>query len=69
MWYRVKVNGERKFMDEAHYIDLQTSGQMFHTETRNKWLEGVVNEFGNEISDGEVLDEIVKLIDNGECNG
>ena len=69
MWYRVKIGDKRKFMDEAHYIDLQTSGQMYHTETRNKWLEGVVSEFDNKLCEGEVLDEVIKLIDNGECNG
>ena len=68
MWYRVKIGDKRKFMDEAHYIDLQTGGQMYKLEARHKWLEGVVNDFDDTWSDGEILDEIVKLIDDGECN-
>ena len=68
MWYRVNINGERKFMDEAHYIDLQTSGKMYKLETRNRWLEGVVKDFDSTWCDGEILEEIINLIDNGECN-
>lgn len=68
MYYRVNINGKRKFLDEAHYIDLQTSGKMYKLETRNKWLEGVVCEFDSTCSDGEILDEVIKLIDDGECN-
>lgn len=55
-------------MDEAHYIDLQTGGQMYKLEARHKWLEGVVNDFDDTWSDGEILDEVINLIDNGECN-
>ena len=68
MYYRVNINGKRKFMDEAHYIDLQTGGQMYKLEARHKWLEGVVNDFNGTCSDEEILDEIINLIDNGECN-
>lgn len=63
MWYRVKIDGKRKFIDERVKAEL---GDV-EVETKNKWLEGVVKEFSEEMSDGEVLEEIIKLIDNGEC--
>lgn len=63
MWYRVKIDGKRKFIDERVKAEL---GDV-EIETKNKWLEGVVNEFSEEMSDGEVINEIIRLIDNGEC--
>jgi hypothetical protein len=41
--------------------------EQFEIETKNAWLEGVVKEFDEHYSDGEVLDEVIKLIDEGEC--
>lgn len=63
MWYRVKIDGKRKFIDERVKAELGN----VEIETKNKWLEGVVNELSEEMSDGEVINEIIKLIDNGEC--
>lgn len=72
MWYRVKIDEDRFFMDEAHYIDLKNSGKEFELETKNRWLSGVAQEFPDDTydgyTDGMVLDEIVKLIDEGVCN-
>ena len=68
MWYRVKVDGDRFFVDEATLADMKADGKKFEIETRNKWLEAVVEEFDEGYSDGEVLDEVVKLIDEGKCN-
>ena len=42
--------------------------EQFDIETKNAWLEGVVKDFDENFSDGEVLDEVIKLIDEGECN-
>ena len=48
---------------------MKADGKKFEIETTNKWLEGVVREFPNaRYSDGMVLDEVVKLIDEGKCN-
>ena len=69
MWYRVKIGEDRFFVDEATLADMQTDGKRFEVETTNKWLEGVVREFTNaRYSDGMVLDEVIKLIDEGKCN-
>ena len=69
MWYRVKVDEDRFFVDEATLADMKADGKKFEIETTNKWLEGVVKEFDENYSDGEVLDEVIKLIDEGKCNG
>ena len=69
MWYRVKVDEDRFFVDEATLADMKADGKKFKIETTNKWLEGVVKEFDENYSDGEVLDEVIKLIDEGKCNG
>ena len=69
MWYRVKVGEDRFFVDEATLADMKADGKKFEIETTNKWLEGVVKEFDENYSDGEVLDEVIKLIDEGKCNG
>ena len=45
----------------------KADGKKFEIETTNKWLEGVVKEFDENYSDGEVLEEVIKLIDEGEC--
>ena len=68
MWYRVKIDEDRFFVDEATLADMKANGKKFEIETRNKWLEAVVEEFDEGYSDGEVLDEVVKLIDEGKCN-
>ena len=68
MWYRVKIDKDRFFVDEATLADMKADGKKFEIETRNKWLEAVVEEFDEGYSDGEVLDEVVKLIDEGKCN-
>lgn len=69
MWYRVKVDGDRFFVDEATLADMKADGKEFEIETKNKWLEGVVEEFPSDVySDGMVLDEVIKLIDEGICH-
>ena len=69
MWYRVKIDEDRFFVDEATLADMKADGKKFKIETRNKWLEGVVREFPNaRYSDEMVLDEVIKLIDEGRCN-
>ena len=69
MWYRVKVGEDRFFVDEATLTDMKADGKKFEVETRNKWLEGVVNQFPSDVySDGMVLDEVIKLVDEGKCN-
>lgn len=73
MWYRVKLDGDkRKFIDDRVLAEYKADGIKFETETRNKWLAGVVNEFPDDTydgyTDGQVLDEIINLIDEGECN-
>lgn len=69
MWYRVKVGKDRFFVDEAMLADMKADGKKFEVETTNKLLEGVVNQFPSDVySDGEVLDEVIKLIDEGKCN-
>lgn len=69
MWYRVKIDGDRFFVDEATLSDMKADGKKFEVETKNKWLEGVVEQFPSDVySDGMVLDEVIKLIDEGKCN-
>lgn len=68
MWYRVKIDEDRFFVDDATLAGMKADGKKFEIETTNKWLEGVVKEFGTEYSDGEVLDEVISLIDGGCCN-
>ncbi len=69
MWYRVKINKDRLFVDEATLADMRANGEKFEVETTNKLLEGVVREFQSDVySDGMVLDEVIKLIDEGKCN-
>lgn len=68
MWYRVKIDEDRFFVDEATLAGMKADGKKFEIETTNKWLEGVVKEFSTEYSDGEVLDEVISLIDGGCCN-
>ena len=69
MWYRVKIDEDRFFVDEATLADMKADGKKFEIETTNKWLEGVVNQFPSDVySDGMVLDEVIKLIDEGKCN-
>ena len=73
MWYRIKKyeNNDRifsrKFVDERVLAELVADKVHFEIETTNKWLEGVINEMDDNYSDGEVLDEVQKLIDEGEC--
>lgn len=69
MWYRVKVGDKCKFIDDRVLAEYKADGIKFEIETRNRWIGGVVNEFAPDVSDGEVLDEIINLIDDGECNG
>ena len=68
MWYRVKIDEDRFFVDEATLAGMKADGKKFEIETTNKWLEGVVKEFDENYSDGEVLDEVISLIDGGCCN-
>lgn len=68
MYYRININERCKFVDDARLAELKADNVAFEIETRNKWIGGVVNEFGDDWSDGEVLDEIINLIDDGECN-
>lgn len=74
MWYRVakysedKKFVERKFVDSRVLADMVANNEQFDIETKNAWLEGVVKEFDENFSDGEVLEEVIKLIDEGECN-
>lgn len=67
MWYRVKVDNTRRFIDERTKAEFDADGVEYEVETKNKWLEGVVAEFNEKLSDGEVLDEVIKLIDSGVC--
>ena len=73
MWYRIKKFEDndktfsRKFVDERVLAELVADKVHFEIETTNKWLEGVINEMDDSYSDGEVLDEVQKLIDEGEC--
>lgn len=73
MWYRIKKyeNNDkifsRKFIDDRVLAELVADKVHFEIETTNKWLEGVINEMDSNYSDGEVLDEVQKLIDEGEC--
>ena len=73
MWYRIKKYEDndktfsRKFVDERVLAELKADGVHYEVETRNKWLGAVVNEMDENYSDGEVLDEVIKLIDEGEC--
>lgn len=68
MWYRVKTDEGRFFVDEATLADMKADGKKFEVETTNKWLEEVVKQFDEGYSDGMVLDEVIKLIDEGKCN-
>ena len=69
MWYRVKIDEDRFFVDEATLADMKADGKKLEVETTNKWLAGVVEELPSDVySDGMVLDEIIKLIDEGKCN-
>ena len=74
MWYRVAKYSEdrkvveRKFVDSRVLADMVADHEQFDIETKNRWLEGVVKEFDENYSDGEVLDEVIKLIDEGECH-
>ena len=73
MWYRIKKYEDndktfsRKFVDERVLAELVADKVHFEIETTNKWLEGVINEMDDSYSDGEVLDEVQKLIDEVEC--
>ena len=71
MWYRVTVqNGdelEKKIIDDRVLAEWKADGKNFDIETENKWLEGVVGEFDARESDGWILDQVINLIDNGEC--
>lgn len=73
MWYRINKYTENdkvvahKFVDSRVLADMVANHEHFEIETKNAWLEGVVNEMDEHYSDGEVLDEIIKLIDEGEC--
>lgn len=73
MWYRIKKYEDndktfsRKFVDERVLAELVADKVHFEIETTNKWLEGVINEMDSNYSDGEVLDEVQRLIDEGEC--
>ena len=56
-------------LDEDMLTDMKADGKKFEIETTNKWLDGVVREFPSDVySDGMVLDEVIKLIDEGKCN-
>lgn len=73
MWYRIRKFEDddkisRRFVDSRVLADMVASHEHFEIETKNAWLEGVVKEFDEHYSDGEVLDEVIKLIDEGECN-
>ena len=73
MWYRIKKYEDndktfsRKFIDSRVLAELVADKVHFEIETTNKWLEGVIKEMDSNYSDGEVLDEVIKLIDEGEC--
>lgn len=73
MWYRIKKYEDndkvfsRKFVNSRVLAELVADKVHFEVETKNKWLSGVVNEMDATYSDGEVLDEIQRLIDDGEC--
>lgn len=68
MFYKVKIGNEYKFMTDASVAELVADGVRHSIEMRCKWLEGVVRDMPDEWSDGEVLDEVIKLIDEGACN-
>lgn len=74
MWFRVakysedKKFVERKFVNSMVLADMVADHEQFDIETKNAWLGGVVKEFDEHYSDGEVLDEVIKLIDEGECH-
>lgn len=73
MWFRISKYSEndktveRKFVDSRVLADMVARHEHFDIETKNAWLDGVVKEFDEHYSDGEVLDQVVELIDNGEC--
>ena len=73
MWYRINKYGEndktveRKFVDSRVLADMVAHHEHFDIETKNAWLDGVVKEFDEHYSDGEVLDHVIELIENGEC--
>ena len=69
MWYRVKIDEDRVFVEEATLADMKADGEKVEVETKHKWLEGVVKQFPRDVySDGMVLDEMINLIDEGKCN-
>lgn len=68
MWYRVKIENGRRFIDERTKAEFDADGIEYEVETKNKWLDGVVAEFDESFTDGEVVDELVKLIDEGICH-
>lgn len=69
MWYRVKVGEDRFFVDETTLADMKADGKKFEVETTSKWLVGVARQFPSDVyTDGMVLDEMIKLIDEGKCN-
>lgn len=73
MWYRISKFEENdkvvshKFVDDRVLAEMVADHEHFEIETKNAWLEGVVKEFDENFSDGEVLEEVIKLIDEGEC--
>lgn len=73
MWYRIKKYEDhdrffsRKFINERVLAELVADKVHFEIETTNKWLEGVIKEMDSNYSDGEILDEVIKLVDEGEC--
>lgn len=67
MFYKVKIDDEYKFIDERAKADYVAQGAKVDVLTGHKTLLDVVQRMSNEFSDGETLDEVIKLIDEGEC--
>lgn len=72
MWYRIKVNDDLKYVNDAILAEMGITPDAQVVQTKNKWLFGVVNELdaitGDKLSDGEVLDMVIQLVDEGELN-
>lgn len=74
MWYRVEVAGERKYINDVRLAELKADGVEFKIETKNKWLNGVVNElmmgrdYWLQTRAEDTLEDVINLIDEGECD-
>lgn len=76
MWYRASYFEQPANVLKVKIIDEATKAEWRGTrafscstkENSYKTLEEVVRAFPEDYSDGMVLDEVIKLIDTGECD-